>query len=81
MAQQKLPKFTLSYNKKNDNWDLTNQKKEVVKSFENKSDATAGGQLEKAIGGAGSVRIKKMDGEYQEERTFPRSADPKKSKG
>jgi hypothetical protein len=32
-------------------------------------------------GGAGSVKIEKLNGRYQEERTFPRSADPRKSKG
>lgn len=29
----------------------------------------------------GSVKIHKENGQYQEERTYPRSADPKKSKG
>ena len=29
----------------------------------------------------GSVNIHKMDGKFQEERTYPRSADPRKSKG
>jgi Uncharacterized protein conserved in bacteria (DUF2188) len=28
-----------------------------------------------------SVRIHNMDGRFQEERTYPRSADPRKSKG
>ena len=28
-----------------------------------------------------SVRIHKLDGKIQEERTYPRSADPRKSKG
>lgn len=28
-----------------------------------------------------SVRIHKQDGKFQEERTYPRSADPKRSKG
>ena len=28
-----------------------------------------------------SVRIRKQDGTIQEERTYPRSADPRKSKG
>lgn len=79
---QKLPKYTLDYNKKEDSWDLTNRTtKEVVKSFDTKDDATAGGALKNAIGGEGSVQIKKMDGTIQEERTFPRSADPKQSKG
>ena len=29
----------------------------------------------------GSLKIHKLDGRIQEERTYPRSADPKKSKG
>lgn len=29
----------------------------------------------------GSVKIHKEDGSFQEERTYPRSADPRKSKG
>ena len=29
----------------------------------------------------GSVKIRKMDGTFQEERTYPRAADPRKSKG
>ena len=30
---------------------------------------------------AASVRIKKANGQYQEERTYPRGADPRTSKG
>jgi hypothetical protein len=78
----KLAKFTLSHNDKKDRWDLTNDKTDkVVKTFETKTDATAGGVLKKAIGGEGSVKIEKENGKYQEERTFPRSEDPKESKG
>ena len=79
----KLTKFTLSHNSKKEVWDLTNDKTDkVVKTFENKQDATKGGVLEKAIGKeGGSVKIKTMDNKFQEERTFPRSADPKKSVG
>lgn len=29
----------------------------------------------------GSLRIMKSNGQFQEERTYPRSADPKRSKG
>ena len=29
----------------------------------------------------GSVKIHKLDGTFQEERTYPRSADPRRSKG
>ncbi|WP_213290984.1 DUF2188 domain-containing protein [Bradyrhizobium sp. sGM-13] len=79
----KLPKYTLSHNDRTDKWVLKQDKSnKVVKSFENKTDATAGGALSKAIGTeGGSVKIEKLDGKYQEERTFPRSADPKTSKG
>ncbi|MCK1513069.1 DUF2188 domain-containing protein [Bradyrhizobium sp. 190] len=79
----KLPKATLSYNEKKESWDLRQDKtNKLVKSFDNKAEATAGGALEKALGAAGgSVKIQKQDGKFQEERTFPRSADPKESKG
>jgi hypothetical protein len=78
----KLPKFTLSHNENKDKWELKEDKtRKVVKAFENKADATAAGALSKAIGGPGSVKIEKVNGRYQEERTFPRSADPRKSKG
>lgn len=32
-------------------------------------------------GKGGSLKIHKVNGEIQEERTYPRKADPKKSKG
>lgn len=32
-------------------------------------------------GKRGSVRIHKQDGKIQEERTYPRSADPRRTKG
>jgi len=36
----------------------------------------------KAVGsGGGSVKIQKKNGRIQEERTYPGSADPKKSPG
>lgn len=79
----KLPKFTLAHNNKKDTWDLTNDKTDkIVKSFEYKQDATKGGVLNKVVGKeGGSVKIKTMDNHYQEERTYPRSADPRQSKG
>jgi len=43
--------------------------------------ATKGGVLEKTVGGKGSIRIRKRNGKIQEERTYPRSADPRGSKG
>lgn len=82
MPKSKLPKFTLSHNDEKGGWDLKKDKTEkTIKHFDTKEDATAGGVLKKAIGGEGSVKIKKEDGTYQEERTFPHSADPKESEG
>jgi len=79
----KLPKFTLSYNEKKEDWDLRNDKtNRLQKSFETKENATKGGALEKALGiNGGSVKIQKADGKFQEERTFPGSKDPEESKG
>ncbi len=79
----KLPKFTLTKNERTDRWDLTNDStNRTVKSFPKKETATKGGVLEKAIGpGGGSVKIQKENGRYQEERTYPGSRDPKRSKG
>jgi Uncharacterized protein conserved in bacteria (DUF2188) len=79
----KLPKFTLKHNDKRDKWDLTKDKSdEVVRSFTKKESATKGGVLKRAVGSSGgSVKIQKEDGKYQEERTYPRSKDPKRSKG
>jgi len=78
-----LSKFTLDYNEKKGKWNLTNDKTDkVVKSFETKDAATAAGALKKAIGKeGGSVKIQKTNGKFQEERTYPKSEDPKSSKG
>jgi len=78
----KLTKYTLAFNKKKEVWDLKNDKtNQVLKSFENKENATKGGVLKKAVGGEGSVKIKKLDNHFQEERTFPKSKDPTSSPG
>ena len=79
----KLPKFTLEKNEKRDTWDLRSDKTDkLVKTFETKADATKGGALERAVGTqGGSVKIQKENGRFQEERTYPGSADPPKSKG
>jgi hypothetical protein len=79
----KLPKFTLDKNEKSDKWDLRSDKTDrLVKTFTKKEQATKGGVLERAVGPAGgSVKIHKEHGGIQEERTYPRSRDPKKSPG
>ena len=78
----KLPKFTLAQNDKSKKWELKRDGSgDLVKRFATKAAATKGGVLERAVGGQGSVKIKKRNGKIQEERTYPRSADPRGSKG
>jgi len=78
----KLPKYELT--KRDDGkWALEPEGGgRAKKLFDKKSEATAGGALGGALGpNGGSVKIRKQDGQYQEERTFPRSKDPKGSPG
>lgn len=79
----KLPKYTLNKDNKNEDWVLKNDAtNRVEKRFDTKEDATKGGVLKKALGQAGgSVKIAKENGRFQEERTYPRSKDPRSSKG
>jgi len=79
----KLQKFTLSFDRKKENWKLENDKSDrVIKRFDTKDEATAGGVLKKTVGKeGGSVRIEKKKGGYEEERTYPKSKDPRESKG
>lgn len=79
----KLPKFTLEFDERKDKWALENDAtNHVIKTWQTKEQATKGGVLEKALGeNGGSVKIQKVNGRFQEERTFPPSADPKESKG
>jgi Uncharacterized protein conserved in bacteria (DUF2188) len=78
-----LPKYTLSHDEKKNDWALREDRSgRVKKRFDSKSEATAGGVLRRTVGSSGgSVKIQKMDGTFQEERTFPRSKDPKRSPG
>ncbi len=77
-----LPRFTLSFNVNKERWVLKNKTGQVVKSFDTKDDATKRGVLKRAVGNnGGSVRIEKVRGGFQEERTFPPSADPHRSPG
>lgn len=78
-----LPKFTLDKNKQEDVWELTNDKTDkVVKTFNTKSVATTGGVLKKVLGSdGGSVKIKLENNKFEEERTYPRKADPRQSIG
>jgi hypothetical protein len=79
----KLPKFTLERNEETRRWELQRDMTgDVVRTFKTKESATREGVLERAVGpDGGSVKIQKQDGEFQEERTYPGSRDPRSSKG
>jgi Uncharacterized protein conserved in bacteria (DUF2188) len=78
----KLARYSLVHNDKSKKWELKPEGSgQVVKRFATKASATKGGALERAVKGMGSVRIRKRNGKIQEERTYPRSADPRGSKG
>jgi len=79
----KLRKFTLIKDKVKGDWALSEEgANRARKRFATKTEATKGGALSSALGAdGGSVRIRNEDGKIQEERTFPRSRDPKKSPG
>ena len=50
--------------------------------FATKQQALKGGTLRSAVGrNGGSVKIHKLDGRIQQERTYPESRDPKSTKG
>jgi hypothetical protein len=79
----KLPKYTLEFDEKKDKWALEKDRSDkVLKTFDTKELATQRGALRKALGtDGGSVKIQTKNGNFQEERTFPKSRDPKSSKG
>ena len=51
-----------------------------LSSFTRKDEAIAGGVLARSVK-RGTVRIHTADGRIQEERTYPRSADPRRAPG
>lgn len=73
-----LRRFELK--KHRDGWGLFDQLGDLVEAFKTKADALGGGTLEKLVG-AGTVRIHREDGQMEEERTYPRSDDPRRSPG
>ena len=77
-----LHRFTLKKNKQLGGWALVDQAGDIVRIFGTKTEALARGELEKALGKqGGTVRIHRQDGQFAEERTFPRSQDPHVSPG
>jgi hypothetical protein len=81
MADDKLRSFHLT--KKGEKWRLERAGGDrALRSFERKEDALKGGVLKNAVGRqGGSVKIHKENGRIQQERTYPRSRDPRGSKG
>lgn len=78
----RLPKFYLTHSDRKDQWVLKNEADRIVESWDTKAEATARGELKEAVGkDGGSVRIEKLSGGFDEERTFPKSRDPKKRPG
>lgn len=79
----KIPKYTLTHNEKKSSWDLTkDDTNKVVKRYPTKDVATKGGELRKAVGkNGGSVKIQKVNGKFEEERTYPSNLDPESSEG
>ena len=61
-------------------WALFDQIGHRVRVFESKDEALKGGVLEGIVGTA-TVRIHFENGQFEEERTFPRSQDPRHSPG
>lgn len=67
--------------KQGDEW-VGKQAGQVVSHGETKEAAVKNtAEVAKADPQAVSVKIHKVDGTIQEERTYPRSADPKRSRG
>ena len=76
-----LDKYTLHKDKKTEKWRLEKEGSDRAKrTYDTKETALK--NLRKDVGqSGGSVRIRKTDNTIQEERTYPRSKDPRKSKG
>lgn len=77
-----LPKYTLSHIALV-GWVLKlDGSDRAIATFAAKEDATKGGVLESHLGKkGGSVKIKLMNGQFEEERTYPASEDPRSSPG
>jgi|TARA_B110000211_G_scaffold213065_1_gene253213 hypothetical protein len=73
----------LTYDRIKKNWVLIKQgSKKPILSSRLKADARSKSvKLSRESKGAVSLKIHKKNGRFQEERTFPRSKDPSKTKG
>ena len=72
-----LPRYTLRKNEKSKKWELVrDQTHEVVQTFDRKAEATGAGNLQKAIGGNGAVKIVNRNGDFDGERTYHHTEKP-----
>jgi hypothetical protein len=68
--------------KEDDQWKLTKENGErASKVFDGTKREAVKESADWLREKGGSLKIHKTDGKIQEERTYPRSADPKRSKG
>lgn len=68
--------------KKADLWKLTEQGADrASKTYKTKEEAIKGSADFLKKNNGGSLKIHKVDGKIEEERTYPKSADPENSKG
>lgn len=66
---------------KNGLWSLKKENSDrAIKNFDNKEDGKEFSR-DYLKNHGGSLKIHNADGTFQEERTYPRSKDPKRSKG
>jgi hypothetical protein len=64
-----------------ENW-VAESGNEILLAADKKEDAVRlAVELARSLGEPVSVRIHRADGQFQEERTYPRSADPPRSRG
>jgi hypothetical protein len=77
----KVPHYTLTHNERKGRWDLVNDVETGLGAIRCHEGGHQG-VLEKAVGpNGGSVKIQKENGRFQEDRTYPGSADPRSSPG
>ena len=62
-------------------WDLTRQGADRASISKSTKEEILAATKEFMAGKTASVKIHRVDGTIEEERTYPRSADPSKSKG
>jgi hypothetical protein len=67
--------------KKGEKWVAESSSGIVAQAPTKDAAIKATAKVAKALPEAVSVKIHKVDGRIQEERTYPRSADPRRSKG